>query len=68
GYRFVGEQIQTLDSINPQVAARLAKQFTRWRHYDDDRQALMRKELESLQTRPGLSRDVYEIVSRSLKA
>ncbi|HGG58821.1 MAG TPA: aminopeptidase N [Gammaproteobacteria bacterium] len=68
GYRFVGEQIQTLDSINPQVAARLAKQFTRWRHYDDGRQALMRKELEGLQARPGLSRDVYEIVSRSLKA
>jgi len=67
GYRFIGEQVVTLDRLNPQVAARLASVFTRWRRYDAKRQGMMRDELEKIQKVPGLSEDVYEIVSKSLK-
>ena len=66
GYRFVADRILDLDPINPQVAARLAKVFARWRQYEPGRAALMRAELERIAGRAGLSRDVYEIVSRSL--
>ena len=65
-YRFIAAQILTLDGINPQVAARLVSCFAHWRCYDSNRQAGMRAELERLAASEGLSRDVYEIVERSL--
>lgn len=66
GYVFLSEQIQHLDPINPQIAARLVKPFTQWKRFDADRQALMREQLEKLIKIPGLSSDVYEMVSKSL--
>ncbi|MDF1614501.1 M1 family metallopeptidase [Desulfurivibrio dismutans] len=66
GYRFLTEQILALDPLNPQVAARLAARFSRWRRYDPARQALMRAELSKIAAAPKLSRDVYEMVSKSL--
>jgi len=66
GYRFVADQVLTLDGLNPQIAARLAGAFAHWRRYDADRQALMKGELERILAGPGLSRDTYEIVSKSL--
>lgn len=65
GYRFVSEQVLALDTLNPQVAARLAKVFSRWRRYDPARQTLMHAELERLAAAE-CSRDVFEIVSKSL--
>jgi len=52
--------------VNPQVAARLVSPFTRWRRFDPGRQLLMRAELERIRAVPGLPRDVYEIVEKSL--
>lgn len=66
GYLFLSEQIQYLDSINPQIAARLVKHFTQWRRFDSDRQTLMHEQLERLIKLPKLSSDVYEMVSKSL--
>ena len=66
GYRFIGDFIRTLDPINPQVAARLVAAFSLWRRYDPPRQALMREQLQRILAIPELSRDVYEIVSKSL--
>ena len=66
GYGFIAERILDLDAINPQVAARLATAFTRWRRYDAARQTLMRHELERILRKEGLSRDVREIVTKSL--
>ena len=42
GYRFVAEQILTLDPLNPQVAARLAGALSRWRKFDPARQDLIK--------------------------
>jgi len=67
GYRFIADQIRTLDPINPQVASRLARCFDRWRKFDVSRQAHARAALESVHTQTGLSRDVFEIVDRSLQ-
>ncbi|MFZ0219377.1 MAG: aminopeptidase N [Candidatus Aquirickettsiella sp.] len=66
GYIFLSEQIQHLDAINPQIAARLVKPFTQWQRFDPHRLALMREQLEQLIKIPGLSSDVYEMVSKSL--
>ncbi len=66
GYRFVADIILQLDAMNPQVASRMSKVFTRWKRYDEARQALMKAELQRIYEHEGLSRDVYEVVERSL--
>jgi len=68
GYAFAAETIIALDALNPQVASRLAKVFSRWRRYDSNRQRLMHDALERIAAREGLSPDVYEVVSNSLNA
>ncbi|MDT8383654.1 MAG: aminopeptidase N [Gammaproteobacteria bacterium] len=66
GYRFLAEQVLTLDALNPQVAARLSNAFSQWRRYDAPRQTLMQEQMQQLLAAPGLSRDVYEVLSKSL--
>jgi len=68
GYRFLAGRILQLDPLNPQVASRLTRGLSRWQRYDENRQAHMRAALESLTAAPGVSRDVYEIASKSLKS
>jgi len=68
GYRLVADVALELDGRNPAVAARLAKAFDRWRRFDPARQRLMRAQLERLAGTEGLSRDLYEIVHKSLGA
>ena len=66
GYKFLADQVLSLDSINPQVAARLIQTMSRWQRYDAGRQNLMKKQLERILDTNDLSKDVYEIVNRSL--
>jgi len=66
GYDFLAEQIIALDGMNPQIAARLAANFSRWRRFDPARRELMRARVERIAAKPGLSRDVYEVVAKSL--
>ena len=66
GYRLLADKVLELDPRNPQVAARLLSALGRWRRFDADRQALMRAELERIVATPGLSRDAFEIASKSL--
>ncbi|WP_457551288.1 aminopeptidase N [Desulfobacula sp.] len=66
GYRFVADQILFLDTLNHQLAARLSTCFNLWKKYDDQRKALMKKELERIISVQTLSKNVYEIVSRAL--
>lgn len=65
GYAFLAEQILLLDQQNPQVAARMLTPLTKWRRYDAARQALMKSQLERIAAAK-LSKDVYEVVSRTL--
>jgi aminopeptidase N len=66
GYRFLTDQILRLNSINPQIAARMLTPFSRWRRYDTARQDLMKQELNRILAEPELARDLYEIASKSL--
>jgi aminopeptidase N len=66
GYRLVREVVQTLDSLNPQTAARMAAAFENWRRYDAERQRLMRAELEAIASGTGLSANLYEMVTKML--
>jgi len=66
GYAFLAERVLELDKLNPQVAARMARGFDRWRKFDAARQALARAQLERIRDVEGLSRDVAEIVGKSL--
>lgn len=65
GYVFLSEVLIKLDKLNPQIAARLATPFTRWRSYDEPRQKLIQNQLEQL-TKLDLSRDLREVVDKSL--
>ncbi len=66
GYAFHADRILELEPINPQVAARLLAPLGRWRRFDAGRQAKMKAELQRVLAKPNLSRDVYEIASKSL--
>ena len=66
GYRFLAGQIARLDRDNPQIAARLARCFDRWRRFDAVRQGHAREALEGLRCTKGLSRDVFEVVDKGL--
>lgn len=66
GYAFLADQVMRLDDSNPQIAARLVGAFNRWKKYDVGRQELARGQLEKILLQPGLSKAVYEIVSRNL--
>ena len=67
GYAFLSENVLTLDKLNPQIAARLVQAMIRWQRYDEQRQALMKANLQEILDTPGLSRDTYEVVARSLQ-
>lgn len=66
GYTFIRERILELDAKNPQVAARLMNAFTRWKKFDVHAQNLMRQELEYIQSSKHLSKDLIEIVNKTL--
>jgi aminopeptidase N len=66
GYRFLADQILVLNKQNPQVASRLLTPLTKWRRYDEGRQQLMQGQLQRIMAAPDLSKDVYEVVSKSL--
>jgi aminopeptidase N len=66
GYAFLADQVLALDRLNPQVAARMARSFDRWKKFDNGRQAHARAQLERVRDAQGLSRDVAEIVTKAL--
>jgi aminopeptidase N len=66
GYRFLADRVLELDSINPQIAARLVSALSRWKRYDPVRRQHMTQQLERILASESLSKDVFEIVSKSL--
>ncbi len=66
GYRFLADRVMELNTTNPQVASRMIGALTQWRRYDVPRQQLMRTALEQIIAVPDLSKDVFEIASKSL--
>jgi aminopeptidase N len=67
GYRFAADAILRLDPLNPEIAARVARSFDRWRKFDVGRQAHAREQLQRIQAQSGLSADVAEVVGKALE-
>jgi aminopeptidase N len=67
GYQFLAAMVIELDPLNPQVASRLVAPLSKWKRYAHGSQ-MMRDALEQIAAQPDLSRDVYEVVSKSLQA
>jgi aminopeptidase N len=66
GYDLVADTVLALDKKNPQVAARLLSAFKSWRVLAAARRARAEATLRRVAAREELSRDVQDIVSRSL--
>ncbi|MDY7115679.1 aminopeptidase N [Halomonas sp. SSL-5] len=65
GYRLLADTVIELNRLNPEIAARLVTPLTRWARFDEERQALMKAELERIRAEE-LSPNVYEVVEKAL--
>ncbi len=66
GYAFHADTMLGLDAANPQVAARLMTAFRSWRALEPQRRDRAEAELRRIAAAPSLSRDVNDIVTRTL--
>jgi aminopeptidase N len=65
-YEFIADMVIALDPANPQVAARLATAFRSWRALESGRRAKAEAAMRRIKAASSLSRDVTDIVERSL--
>ena len=54
GYEFLADQVIALNTLNPQVAARMSRAFDRWRKFDDGRQENAQAALELIRETEGI--------------
>ena len=66
GYKLLADMIIAADKLNPQVAARMVPPLGRWRRFEPKRRELMKGALQRIADADGLSKDVFEQVSKSL--
>jgi aminopeptidase N len=66
GFDFVADFVLALDPKNPQVAARLMGAFRSWRALEAKRRGRAESTLRRIAATPSLSRDVQDIVARTL--
>ena len=66
GYKFLTDVILKVDKSNPQISASMMAPLSRWKKLDGNRQKMMILNLERIKSQKGLSKDVLEIVSKSL--
>ena len=66
GYEFLTEAVIELNTINPQIAARLLTPMREWARYTKNRQDMMKASLEEILKTPDLAPDIFEIASKSL--
>ena len=55
-----------LNTLNPQIASRLVAPLSKWRRYIDTQAQQMKQQLERIMAQNDLSKDVFEVVSKSL--
>jgi aminopeptidase N len=67
GYEFLADLVLRVDELNPQLAARLLTSFSSWRMMETTRRSRARQALLRVAGKPNLSRDVGDIVARSLE-
>ncbi|MGE5866583.1 MAG: DUF3458 domain-containing protein, partial [Rhizobacter sp.] len=67
GYVFWADRIIELDSINPQLAARMARVMDRWSALAEPYRSAAHVALQRVAAKPDLSSDVREIIGRALE-
>ncbi len=67
GYVFWADRVIELDAINPQLASRLARALDRWRVLAEPYRSAAREAIARVASRPELSDDTREIVTRALQ-
>ncbi|RKF20205.1 aminopeptidase N [Alginatibacterium sediminis] len=67
GYAYLCQVLIDLNSRNPQLAARLITPMIQVKHFDDNRKALIKSQLQRLAALPDLSKDLFEKVSNGLE-
>jgi len=68
GFRFIVEFCREVDPINPQVSARVLTAFRSWADYEPERRKAAKAALDILASTDSLSRNVTEILTRTLEA
>jgi aminopeptidase N len=66
GYDLLVKRLLFVDQYKPGASMRFMPQILQWRRYDPRRQALMKAALERLAGHEGISRGLYENVSKAL--
>jgi aminopeptidase N len=66
GYKLLADNIILLNTLNPQIASRLVAPLSKWRRYIDRQGQQMKQQLDRIMAQEALSKDVYEVVSKSL--
>ncbi|WP_338140740.1 aminopeptidase N [Candidatus Nitrotoga sp. HW29] len=66
GYAFWTEQVIALNKLNPQVAARLVRTLDHWKKYPPALKQQMQAALQKIAAIKGLSKDVQEVVFKTL--
>jgi aminopeptidase N len=66
GYQLLADKIIVLNRLNPQIASRLVAPLSKWRRYVDSQAQQMKQQLQRIMSQEDLSKDVYEVVSKSL--
>ncbi|BBJ23866.1 aminopeptidase N [Candidatus Nitrotoga sp. AM1P] len=66
GYAFWTEQVIALNKLNPQVAARLVRTLDHWKKYQPALKQQMQAALQKVAATKGLSKDVQEVVFKTL--
>lgn len=64
GYKFLADQVLVIDKFNPDMAAQIVLPLTKGYKFDKERQQLMQQQLLRIKQEPGLSKGVYEVVSK----
>lgn len=66
GYAFLADQVIALNTLNPQIAARLLLPLTKWQRYPELFATMMLDQLRRIRRQPTLSKDVFEVIEKSL--
>ena len=66
GYAFITSEVLRIDKFNSGVAGRIANAFSQISNFDRCYQVLVTPFLQQIMDNPNLSKDVYEIISKTL--
>jgi aminopeptidase N len=67
GYGLLADVVRKLNTLNPQLAARLVTLLADWKRFDTERGQMMASALERILNTPDVSSNVLEMAQRALK-